>query len=108
MEYIICNGELYHHGIKGQKWGVRRFQKKDGTLTQAGKKRYDDGSPTEKKKSKHRIKLEESYRQKGMTKQEAEAAAAKRIKTEKILIATAAVTVAAASAYVIHKNIKRV
>ena len=30
--------ELYHHGIKGQKWGVRRFQKKDGTLTPEGKK----------------------------------------------------------------------
>lgn len=32
--------ELYHHGIKGQKWGVRRFQNPDGTLTMAGKKRY--------------------------------------------------------------------
>ena len=32
--------ELYHHGIKGQKWGVRRFQNPDGTFTEAGKKRY--------------------------------------------------------------------
>jgi len=32
--------ELYHHGIKGQKWGVRRYQNEDGTLTSAGKKRY--------------------------------------------------------------------
>lgn len=31
---------LYHHGILGQKWGVRRFQNKDGKLTSAGKKRY--------------------------------------------------------------------
>lgn len=30
---------LTHHGIKGQKWGVRRFQNEDGTLTAAGKKR---------------------------------------------------------------------
>lgn len=33
--------ELYHHGIKGQKWGVRRFQNRDGTLTEEGKRRYD-------------------------------------------------------------------
>ena len=31
--------ELYHHGIKGQKWGVRRYQNKDGSLTPAGKKK---------------------------------------------------------------------
>lgn len=33
--------ELYHYGIKGQKWGVRRFENEDGTLTSAGKKRYN-------------------------------------------------------------------
>ena len=31
--------ELYHHGILGQKWGVRRYQNKDGSLTSEGKKR---------------------------------------------------------------------
>lgn len=36
MEYT-----LYHHGVKGMKWGVRRYQNKDGSLTPAGKKRYD-------------------------------------------------------------------
>lgn len=36
-------GELYHHGILGQKWGVRRFQNKDGSLTELGKKRFTDG-----------------------------------------------------------------
>ena len=34
------NNELYHFGIKGMKWGVRRYQNKDGSLTKAGKKRY--------------------------------------------------------------------
>ena len=33
---------IKHHGIKGQKWGVRRFQNKDGSLTAKGKKRYND------------------------------------------------------------------
>lgn len=32
--------ELYHHGILGMKWGIRRYQNKDGSLTPIGKKRY--------------------------------------------------------------------
>lgn len=34
--------ELKHHGVKGMRWGVRRYQNKDGSLTPAGKKRYGD------------------------------------------------------------------
>lgn len=35
--------ELYHYGIKGMRWGVRRYENPDGTLTEAGKKRYSNG-----------------------------------------------------------------
>ena len=38
---------LEHHGILGMKWGVRRFQRKDGSLTPAGKKRYGDDDKEE-------------------------------------------------------------
>lgn len=34
--------EIYHFGIQGQKWGIRRYQNADGSLTAAGKKRYND------------------------------------------------------------------
>lgn len=37
---VFKDDELYHHGIKGQRWGVRRYQNEDGTLTPAGKIRY--------------------------------------------------------------------
>ena len=49
MEY-----ELYHYGIKGQKWGVRRYQNPDGSLTAKGKKRYglgDNGELVKKSKT---------------------------------------------------------
>lgn len=185
MDYVYIltsDGELYHHGIKGQKWGVRRFQRKDGSLTLAGKKRYYDTPelnkqksdmksaraiyksskeaydnvanrykyvPTSKnraamleakakltedktayrtaklkydtnkevariqdkgvefeKKSKHRLKLEEQYRQLGMTDEQAQAAANNRIRTEKILAASAGLTIAACETYIAVKHRK--
>ena len=110
---VYYANSLYHHGIKGQKWGVRRFQKKDGSLTPAGRKRYDDDGPSQKKqkeykmpknKSLHRLKLEEKYKAQGMSEKEAEQAAAKRIRGEQFAIGAAAVTVAACVAYNKYRN----
>jgi hypothetical protein len=49
---IVVHGELYHWGIKGMKWGYRRYQNPDGSLTPAGRKRYTnkDGTLNEKGK----------------------------------------------------------
>lgn len=47
---------LYHHGIKGQRWGIRRYQNPDGTLTAAGRKKYGSDDYREVKslqKKKH-------------------------------------------------------
>ncbi len=46
MEYYQYKSELSHHGIKGQKWGIRRFQNKDGTLTNEGRERYNEDEDT--------------------------------------------------------------
>lgn len=48
--------ELYHHGVKGMKWGVRRYQNKDGSLTAAGKKRSRDVTQVSKRKLKKQVR----------------------------------------------------
>jgi len=182
MQKCEHDNELSHHGIKGQKWGIRRFQQKDGSLTPAGRKRYSDSPELQKqkeefksakdkrkessklydkatrryqnvplparraemekarstyqvddaayktaklryktnkevariqdkgitfaKKSKHRLRLEEQYKKMGMSDEQAQAAANNRIRTEKILAASATLTVAACATYIAVKRRK--
>ena len=85
---------IKHHGIKGQKWGVRRFQNKDGSLTNAGERRYN--------KSVRQMKLEDKYVKRGLSKSDAEKKAKKRVNIERFMMAAAATTVIAAIAYKKH------
>lgn len=52
---FIGEDELRHWGIKGMKWGVRRYQNADGTLTAAGKKRYTNSDGSLNKAGKKRF-----------------------------------------------------
>lgn len=77
---------IYHHGIKGMKWGVRRYQNSDGSLTPAGKKRYTDDpayteahtkkpvsqmSNDELRRRNQRLQMEQQYA--NLTKQKSKA-----------------------------------
>ena len=109
---FISQNELYHHGIKGMKWGVRRFQNKDGSLTTAGKKRYiDDSIVSDKKMSsnnssktprkgliaRRKDSLTQKYIAKGYSQTVAKTMAEQRMRTEAVLavVGTVAVTAVA-------------
>lgn len=57
--YYIPNTDLYHHGIKGQRWGIRRFQDKSGRLTPAGRRRVKNQQKTDE--------LDNTEQKKGLT-----------------------------------------
>jgi len=169
------DNELIHYGVLGMKWGVRRYQNKDGSLTPEGKRRYqkmqekqkfreevskakaevskakaaykkaltdyykktkggllynskaidelkkavkdlqyakEDLSDTkvkvkmsrQAKKSDRQIAFEQKYKEQGMSQEEAELAAYKRVRTEKIIAVTAAAGLTMAAAYVAYKH----
>lgn len=62
------DSSLYHFGIFGMKWGLRRYRNKDGTLTEEGKKRYyrnlkpETASDEDLKAAIERLSLEKKYR----------------------------------------------
>lgn len=68
-ELFHSSSELYHHGIKGQKWGVRRYQNPDGSLTEAGKKRYAKSSEADSmtKEAKKRNTVAKQFENEGFT-----------------------------------------
>ncbi len=90
---IPYSDELYHHGIKGQKWGRRRFQNDDGSLTNAGRDRYGVGE--ERGSSQKNI---------GQNKQPRDYSKLK--KAAKIAAITAAAAAAGYGAYKLGKNIQ--
>lgn len=109
--------ELYHHGILGQKWGQRRFQNKDGSLTPEGRERYGVGE--EKNQSEtdryNEPRPNDSYNQEldrvsmdyeyeAMMREEAEIEASKA-RTRKILT-TVGVGLAIAGGVIIAKKVK--
>lgn len=119
-----------HHGIKGQQWGVRRYQNEDGSLTAEGRKRYgvsekeieqyrleqnnlktttsliNKQASKGKEKSERRKQLEQKYLEKGLTKEQAEAEAFNRERLEKVVKTAAGVALAAALAYGTYRGAK--
>lgn len=90
VDYKIYNNELKHFGILGQKWGIRRYQNPDGSLTSDGKKHYSKGlvekvrnynnNRKEKLANNRKTRLLETERAKKLKVEKARKEAADRIK----------------------------
>lgn len=87
MEYYTTD-ELYHWGVKGMKWGIRRYQNKDGSLTPAGGKRYNGSDYKPRKSIVQTVKdYRTASKKKANLKKAREARAAKKAEEEKAKIA---------------------
>lgn len=92
--------ELYHHGIKGQKWGVRNYQNEDGTLTEEGKERYLDPKTGKVDYNAMLADRESAAKQQAQEKSDKEAKAQKRK-----LVGMA--IVAGVAGFAIYRHIKK-
>lgn len=104
------SNSLYHFGIKGMKWGIRRFQNKDGSLTLQGKIRYSEDykrahsgknikemSDTELRNVNNRLQMERQYS--SLTRK-----TSRGKKIVQTLITTAGTLAAAEGAYKTYKK----
>lgn len=109
------NNSLSHWGIKGMKWGRRRYQNSDGTLTPAGKKRYGDDSHEDYRRAHDKKKvsqmsdreLRERNNRLQMEKQYSDLTR-KKGKGKKVIqtfVSTAGTITAVAGAYATYKSL---
>lgn len=98
--YMVRDNELCHYGVKGQKWGVRRYQNKDGSLTTAGKRRQAKQEYNAERKA---AKAKYKSAQRDIDSTDRNKRIAKKVATAAIMTATVA---AAAALY--SKNPKAV
>lgn len=94
--------DLIHFGIKGMKWGVRRYTDANGRLTPEGRKHYN-----KKPLTKHQEKISAKWQELGLSKKDADIQAKRRAETERLVLAVGGVTLAAATAYGVHKYLDR-
>ncbi len=102
---------LIHYGILGMKWGVRRYQNKDGTLTAAGKKRRNGFVNTEEIERQRKdfkpsdvLKRPDIFRRDQMAGNQPDDSSTKTVNAKKVAAAAAAIGTVAAAAYIVHKN----